>query len=71
MNDMTDMTSTPGALEKDFKSVFEEENYDFSVTNPKLQGDNIIYYIKGIDKLGAWEGYRRYSHFFALYETLL
>ena len=62
----------PQRVDADFKSaIFEEENFDFSVTHPKLQGDSIIYHVRGVDKQGPWDGYRRYSHFYALYEVLL
>lgn len=58
----------PTRNDVDFKSeIQEDENYDFSVTHPKLQGDSITYHVKGVDKQGSWDGYRRYSHFSALY----
>src|SRR5437868_2851209 len=44
--------------------IFEEENYDFSVTNPLLQGGHIVYTVKGLDTKGPWEGQRRYSEFY-------
>jgi hypothetical protein len=41
----------PLRADTDFKSAFfEEENFDFSVTHPKLQGDSIIYHVRGVDK---------------------
>ncbi|CDW87092.1 px domain containing protein [Stylonychia lemnae] len=59
-------------VEKDIDSgAFEDENYDFSVSQPKLVGDSIAYYVKGVDRSGKWEGQRRFSHFFALYEALI
>jgi hypothetical protein len=30
-----------------------------------------MYHVRGVDRQGSWDGQRRYSHFFALYEVLL
>ena len=50
--------------------LFNDDNMDFAVTNPLLQGSHITYQVKGVDRQGPWEGQRRYSHFHALHETL-
>jgi hypothetical protein len=64
---------TSGAiLEKDTEgNNFEEDNFDFTVSHPKLVSDSVVYVVKGADRIGKWEGTRRYSHFHALYEVLL
>ena len=41
------------------------------MSSPKLVGDSVAYMVKGVDRLGKWEGQRRYSHFRALYDVLL
>ena len=50
---------------------YEEDNHDFSVKHPKLVGDSVVYMVKGVDKIGKWEGQRRYKHFHLLYDALL
>jgi hypothetical protein len=30
-----------------------------------------MYHVRGVDINGPWEGQRRYSHFYALYDVLL
>jgi hypothetical protein len=45
-----------GASEKDVGTNFEDENFDFSVSHPKLVGDSVAYMVKGVDRLGKWEG---------------
>ena len=59
-------------------SVFDKESdilmndmeYDFSVSNPQDMGGSIFYEVKGRDRLGTWEGKRRYNEFFMLVEAL-
>ena len=47
--------------------ILEDENSDFSVTNPVLQNGHIVYTVRGVDKSGVWEGTRRYNEFFVLH----
>ena len=51
-------------------TLLGDESKDFTVANPQLQSSHISYFVKGIDKQGPWEGNRRFSHFFALFEVL-
>ena len=52
-------------------STMEDElNMDFMVGNPEERGGHIQYYVKGKDRLGEWDGQRRYNHFFFLHEIL-
>jgi len=52
-------------------STMEDDlNLDFMVGNPEDRGGHIQYYVKGKDRLGEWEGQRRYNHFFFLHEIL-
>lgn len=46
---------------------FEDDNFDFAVTNPTLQANHIVYHVKGIDRQGPWEGLRRFNEFYVLY----
>jgi hypothetical protein len=48
----------------------DDLNLDFMVGNPEDRGGHIQYYVKGKDRLGEWEGQRRYNHFFFLHELL-
>jgi hypothetical protein len=52
------------------KTLIEDDNFDFQVTNPTLQSGHIVYMCKGVDKQGNWEGNRRYNEFFLLHEAL-
>lgn len=51
-------------------SMEDELNMDFMVGNPEDRSGHVQYYVKGKDRLGEWEGSRRYNHFFFLHETL-
>lgn len=58
-------------LEKAYvPQILEDENSDFSVTNPVLQNGHIVYTVRGVDKSGVWEGTRRYNEFFVLHQVL-
>ena len=67
-----------GGEETPLMQVFDKETdvlmndleYDFSVGSPQDQGGNIVYEVKGKDKQGFWEGKRRYSDFYLLWEVL-
>lgn len=51
-------------------SLLEDENPDFTVSNPLMSGGHIVYSVKGVDKQGTWEGQRRYNEFYVLHEAL-
>jgi hypothetical protein len=58
-------------LEKQYvPSLYDDENFDFKVIKPQLQGSHIVYHVQGVDKQGPWEGTRRFSQFFVLHEIL-
>ena len=59
-------------LENAFVPTLFDDNQskDYTVSNPQLTSSHISYYCKGLDKQGPWEGNRRYSHFYALFEAL-
>ena len=42
----------------------------FSVINPKLSGNHIVYQCGGVDSEGTWTGERRFKEFAALHEKL-
>jgi hypothetical protein len=46
------------------KTLIEDDNFDFQVTNPQLHSGHIVYHVRGVDKQGNWEGLRRYNEFF-------
>lgn len=48
----------------------EGNEKEFSCTNPQMQGGHIVYQCRGIDKIGVWEGVRRYNEFYKLNEKL-
>ena len=37
-------------------TVLEDDNFDFKVHKPQLQGSHIVYNVKGVDRQGPWEG---------------
>ena len=45
--------------------------FEFNVSNPQDNGSFIEYMTKGKDKQGVWEGKRRFSDFWSLYEALM
>jgi PX domain len=50
---------------------FEDDlNMEFVVNNPDDRNGHIEYYVKGKDRLGEWNGQRRYTHFYLLHEVL-
>ncbi len=57
--------------QQDSANLMLDVEFNFSVSNPEDNGSSIVYQTKGVDKQGAWEGKRRYSDFFNLYEALL
>jgi hypothetical protein len=53
-------------------SAFEDDlNVNYMVTNPDDKNGHVEYRVKGKDRLGEWEGARRYTHFFLLHEVLV
>lgn len=50
--------------------IEEDLNADFTVGNPEEKGSHIQYFVQGKDRQGAWQGMRRYNHFFLLSEVL-
>lgn len=48
-------------------SLLEDDNFDFGVSNPTLQAGHIVYHVKGVDRVGTWEGLRRYNEFYVLH----
>jgi len=52
-------------------TLLTDVELNFAVWDPQDNGQSIVYKVKGVDKQGAWEGTRRYSDFFNLYEALL
>jgi len=43
---------------------------EFSCTNPQNRGGHIVYFCKGIDSQGPWEGERRFNEFWKLREKI-
>lgn len=67
--DKIDLSEVP--LDKAYQgNKLEEENTDFVVDNPVTQAGHIVYHVKGLDKLGNWEGNRRYNEFYVLHQSL-
>jgi len=57
-------------FDKETDVLMNDLEYDFSVGSPQDMGGNIVYDVKGKDKQGVWEGKRRYSDFYLLWEVL-
>jgi hypothetical protein len=49
----------------------DDLNLEFMVGNPDETQGYVQYYVKGKDRLGEWEGQRRYNHFFFLHDILM
>lgn len=68
--DGEEMAPLQESYSKDTDILMNDLEYDFSVSEPQDLGGNIVYSVKGKDKQGVWEGKRRYSDFYLLWEVL-
>ena len=37
-------------------TLFEDDNFEFKVSNPQISSSHIVYNIRGVDNQGAFEG---------------
>lgn len=67
--DKIDLSDVP--LDKAYQgNKLEDENTEFVVDNPIKLAGHIVYHVKGVDKLGTFEGNRRYNEFYVLHQAL-
>lgn len=60
----------PSVYEKESEVQMNDYEMEFSVKNPQDNGGHISYDVRGKDRQGVWEGKRRYSDFYTLWEVL-
>ena len=59
------------AFEQGNDSVDDDENEsEFTVTNPQNNNGHIVYECRGVDDQGTWTGMRRFNEFYMLREKL-
>jgi hypothetical protein len=59
------------AFEEGNNDLVDDENEtEFTVTNPQNNNGHIVYECRGVDDKGTWTGMRRFNEFFMLREKL-
>ena len=59
------------AFEEGNNEIVDDENEsEFTVTNPQNNNGHIVYECRGVDDKGTWTGMRRFNEFYILREKL-